>query len=398
MATHQGPALDVGEGQLRSGHPEEEMGGAGQPSYDVGIVGAGIIGLMVSYQLTSRGLKVVVLEKNREPGLGVTQGQAGVIHVVQLPFNSLKSRLARSGNKEYDQICNELGVSLLRLPTLLVVRGWLRLPLLLAAYLYLRWELRGEFGVELKRGSRMRELEPELSDSIAGGIVVHGYGVIDTTQLVAKLFERLSLRGVDFRFNTEVTGGKVEKSHVIIQTSSGAFTCKYVVNAAGLYSDEVAKRFGTDLGSHMPGLGVMAEFTDLPVRNIIAPLPVRQTKRTKGGAIIPTTHATTILGPTLKDIVGREGWSVEEEDLRVLVSKFGQLLRRKGKLVRLYAGVRPLSPTGDFIIDYSEERRTVNLVGIESPGLTAAPAISDLVLEKLGYGGSPTYEQEGGRR
>jgi len=385
---------DVGENQVRFGIQEEGVGGARRPGYDVGIVGAGIIGLMISYQLASRGLKVVVLEKHREPGQGVTQGQAGVIHVIQQPFSSLKSRLARSGNKKYDGICKELGVNLIRLPTLLVLRGWLRLPLLLMAYFYLKWELRGEFEVELKGGSRIREMEPELSDSVSGGIVVRGYGVIDTEQLVGKLFQRLKLRGVDFRFNTEVIGGKVEKSLVLLQTTSGEFACRYIVNAAGLDSDEVAKRLGSDLGRHTPGLGAMAEYTDLPVRNIIAPLPVRQGGRTKGGAIIPTTHGTTIFGPTLRDIERREGWFVGEEDLKVLVRKFGPLLRREGKLVRLYAGVRPLSPTGDFVIDYSEEIRTLNLVGIESPGLTAAPAISDLVLEKLGYGALPTHEEE----
>jgi len=351
--------------------------------YDVGIIGAGIVGLMVCHRIASRGRRLVVFEKNSAPGLGVTQGQSSVIHVVQLPFGSLKSKLARDGNKQFDGICADLGVPLLRLPSLLVVRGWLRTPVLLGAYFYLKRNLGHDFRLELAGKGSLQRMEPKLSESITAGIVVHGYGVVDWQRLVERLAEDLARNGVAFEFNTEVDGADVSGERVHLHTSSGEFTCRFVVNAAGLYSDEVARKMGVDLGEHTPGLGAMAEFSDLPVRSIIAPLPIRPAKRTKGGAIIPTTRGTVIFGPTLRELEKKEGSSADEEDLRVLMKKFGPMLTAQGKLVRLFSGVRPISPTGDFIIEYAKAARTVNLVGIESPGLTASPAIADLVLHKL---------------
>jgi glycerol-3-phosphate dehydrogenase len=88
------------------------------------------------------------------------------------------------------------------------------------------------------------------------------------------------------------------------------------------------------------------------------------------------------MGPTLREVEAKEGWSVDENDLHVLLEKFGPLLKRQGKLIRLFAGVRPMSPTRDFVID-SRSERVINLVGIESPGLTSAPAIAKVVAEKL---------------
>ncbi len=352
-------------------------------AFDVGVIGAGIVGLMVGYRLASAGLRVVVLERNSAPGMGVTQGQASVVHVVQLPFSSLKSRLARAGNKQYDKICADLGVPLLRVPALLVANGRLRMPLVLGAYIYLWWNLRHEFSLALAWGGTLRKKEPLLSDSASAGIIVNGYGVVDWQRLVERLVESLRQRGVKFVFNTEMTGVEVKDEIATLRTASGGFPCRYVVNAAGLYSDDVARGMGVELGEHIPGLGVMAEFADLPVKSIIAPLPIRPAKRTKGGAIIPTTHGTVIFGPTLRELEKKEGSSTTDEDLQVLTEKFAPMLKRQGKLIRLFSGVRPISPTGDFIIEYSKAARTVNLVGIESPGLTASPAIADLILSKL---------------
>jgi len=314
------------------------------------------------------------------PGQGVTSGQANVVHVIQLPFGSLKSKLARKGNVMYDTLCQDLGVRLDRVPSLLVVRGWLRLPILFFVYLYLKLELRGQFGVQLMGGGGLRKIEPLLADGVSGGIVVRGYGTIDAQSLVSRMKEAAEKQGVLFRFGSELTSCGREGENTLLTTTGGEVRAKFVVNAAGLYSDDVARMLGKDLGKLEPGLGVMAVYSGLGMKSIVAPLPLSIGSRTKGGAIIPATDGTTIVGPTLRVAGSREEHQYTDEDVALLRAKFRPLLREEGKLVRVYTGVRPLSPTRDFIIDFDGGRKVVNLVGIESPGLTAAPAIAEMVV------------------
>ncbi|MDG7016465.1 MAG: FAD-dependent oxidoreductase [Nitrososphaerota archaeon] len=347
--------------------------------YDVAIVGAGVVGLTIAYRLSKLGKRVIVLEKEEDAGRGVTAGQANVIHVVQLPFGSLKSRLARKGNTMYDELCGELGVRLNRMPALLVVRGWSRLPALLIAYLYLKLELRGQFGVQLMRGRNLRGTEPLLADDVTGGVVVQGYGSVDAQSLMSNLEAASERLGTSFRFGWEVTSAEVREGATLLKTSRGDVVARSVVNAAGLYSDDVSRMLGRDLGRHEPGLGVMAVYSDLKLVSIVAPLPISTGSRTKGGAIIPATDGTAIIGPTLRVAGSKEERAYTESDLSTLRKKFGPLLRSEGKLVRVYTGVRPLSPTRDFVVDFDSKRKVVNLVGIESPGLTAAPAIAEMV-------------------
>ena len=360
--------------------PPSKMSSDKSEVVDVAIIGAGIIGLTVAYHLSNLNKRVLVIEKEQEPGKGITSGQANVIHVIQLPFGSLKSKLARKGNAMYDDICRELGVKLNRVPSLLVVRGWLRLPILFFVYLYLKLELWGQFKVQLMRGRSLRMIEPLLADGISGGIVVSGYGTVDAQSLVLKLKEAAEKRGVVFWFGHELASCRLEGESTLLKTVGGVVKAVFVVNAAGLYSDDVARMLGRDLGRLEPGLGVMAVYSDLDLKAIVAPLPLSVGSRTKGGAIIPATDGTTIVGPTLRVARSKEEHEYTDEDLLLLRSKFRPLLKEEGKLARVYTGVRPLSPTRDFIIDFDRAKKAVNLVGIESPGLTAAPAIAELVV------------------
>ena len=347
--------------------------------YDVAVVGAGVVGLMVAYTLAKARKKVLVIEKEQEVGRGVTAGQATVLHVVQLPFGSLKSKLARIGNLMYDTRCEGLGVRLRRLPALLVVRGWKRIPLLVAAYLYLKIGLGREFKTELKSGRKLRALEPLLSDGVSAGLVDHGYGTVDVGALMTKLRAACEDLGAEIRTGTEVTHAESYGGGTTIGTTGGDAEARFVVNAAGLDSDEVAKVLGSDLGRHEPGLGVMAVYSGLRLGSIVAPLPVSTGGRTKGGAIIPATDGTTIVGPTLRVAKSKEDTGHTDGDLESLARKFGPLLREQGNLLRVYTGMRPLSPTGDFVVSIDRPRKVINLVGIESPGLTAAPALAEMV-------------------
>jgi glycerol-3-phosphate dehydrogenase len=209
--------------------------------------------------------------------------------------------------------------------------------------------------------------------------LVDGYGTVDVIGLVAALKAASENQGTRFLFGRKVTSAKLSGGTTELGTTLGAVRARLVINAAGLYSDEVAGLLGKSLGRLEPGLGVMAVYSGLDLRCIIAPLPLSIGSRTKGGAIIPATDGTTIVGPTLRVASSKEDATPTADDVALLRAKFRPLLKSEGNLLKVYTGMRPLSPTRDFIVDFDRQRMVVNLVGIESPGLTAAPALAEMV-------------------
>jgi len=351
-------------------------------SYDVVVIGSGVVGLFVAYELAQYEVRILVIDRNPEPGFGVSKGHAGVIHVVQPPFNSLRSKLAIEGDRYYDNVAGRLHVRLHRLSTLLVAKNLGHLIALPAVWLVLRWVYgRHGFKVGIVGPGSLRRIEPNVRG--LGAVRVDGYGVINPFELVSQLYHFCRLNGVEFLLNTEVRGVEVSEDEVVVITDKGRYKARYLINAAGLYSADVARMIGDDYRLEF-GKGTMLVFWGEQTRNIVAPLQIIPNPKTKGGAIIPTVFGTTIWGPTLSTS-DREDRSVSEEDVRVLTEKFSGLLRVRDYVpIKAYTGVRPIPEGDDFIITYSRRsRRVIHLVGIESPGLTAAPAIARRVVSML---------------
>ncbi|BDR92455.1 NAD(P)/FAD-dependent oxidoreductase [Vulcanisaeta souniana] len=356
-------------------------------NYDVAVMGSGVVGLFIAYELAHYRVRVIVIDREAEPGFGVSRGHAGVIHVVQPPFNSLRSRLAVEGNRLYDDVARRLHVKVRRLSTLLVARNPGQLIALPAVWLILnRVYGRRGFRVRILGPRGLRRLEPNVNG--LGAIEVEGYGVINSFELVSQLYNFCRLNGVDFALGTEVKDAKVLGDGAIIITSSGEYRARFVINAAGLYSADIARLFGDEYRLEF-GKGVMLVFWGEQTKSIVTPLQLIPNPKTKGGAIIPTAFGTTIWGPSLS-IGSRDDRSVNEGDIDVLYRKFSGLLRdRKFTPIRAYAGVRPIPEGDDFIITHSKvSKRIVHVIGIESPGLTAAPAIARRVIDMLRNAGA----------
>ena len=351
-------------------------------NYDVAVIGSGVVGLFIAYELAHYRVRVIVIDKEVEPGFGGSKGHAGVIHVIQPPFNSLRSRLAIEGNKLYDGIARRLHVRVRRLSTLLVARNPGHLIALPAVWLILnRVYGRHGFRVRILGPRGLRSREPNVNG--LGAVEVEGYGVINSFELISQLYNFCRLNGVDFALGTEVKDVKVLGDGVVIVTSNGEYRARFVINAAGLYSADVARILGDENRLEF-GKGVMLVFWGEQTRNIIAPLQLMPNPKTKGGAIIPTVFGTTIWGPSLS-MSSRDDRAVNEGDVDALYRKFSGLLRDGGFTpIRAYAGVRPIPEGDDFIITYSKvSKRVVHVIGIESPGLTAAPAIARRVIAML---------------
>ncbi|GGP19765.1 glycerol-3-phosphate dehydrogenase [Thermocladium modestius] len=365
-------------------------------SYDVVIVGAGVVGLFTAYELAHSEARVLVIDREEEPGFGVSKGHAGVIHVVQPPFNSMRSRLAVDGNRLYDELATKLKFTLIRTGALLVARSPLQLLAVPVVWLALAaiYGRRG-FKVSMLGPRGLRREEPNVNGLAA--VKVDGYGIVNSFELVSQLYHFCRLNGVEFSLGTEVRGVKPMGDYIAVETDKGVFRSRFLINAAGLWSAELAGITG-DGGRMEFGKGAMLVFWGRQTKNIIAPLQLRPNPRTKGGAIVPTALGTTIWGPNLSP-GGRDDASVTEEDARALLGKFGPLMRSIDSIpIKAYAGVRPVFEDGDFhVVRSGRDERVIHLLGIESPGLTAAPAIARRVVSMLRDSGLSIKEKAGVR-
>jgi len=358
--------------------------------YDVIVIGTGIVGLMLAYELSHYRLRVLAIDRNPEPGWGVSRSHAAVAHVVQLPFSSLKSKLARRGNPKLLRICDELGVRYRRTSTLILATKLHHLLALPFVYLYLKLNIRG-FSVRLRgRGSLLRE-ERCLSSSVLGGIEVEGYAVVDNFDLIYALFEFSKLNGVYFSFEDEVKEIEQDVDCVKVITSKGSYEASYLVNAAGLWADEVLKLAGGDARFEL-GKGVLIVFDRAISSKILAPLYLRPDPKTKGGAIMFTHDGKGLWGPNLRFTDNKEDTSTDEQDLDMLLEKFSKLIRDDpGIPIKAYAGIRPIPPENDFII--KRMGRIIHVLGTESPGFTASPALAELVMSTLRESGLKLEEK-----
>ncbi|MEB3780729.1 MAG: FAD-binding oxidoreductase [Desulfurococcales archaeon] len=344
----------------------------------IAVIGGGIVGLLTAYEALERGYEVVVYEA-RKPGYGASGHNAGVIHVIQQPFNSVKSKLARLGNKLYRGLSERMGFRLREVEALLVYTSPLERVYALIASIYLRRVLQG-FKVRLVDKAYIYDACPEATRAIKGGIAVSGYKTVVPSEVLEAIAGRLEEAGVELRRGWRVESIKTGKDTVEVESRSvDEYTG--VIIAAGGDSARLAERAGLKPPRQEYAKGVMVE-SSLECNSIIAPLRSRyRGEHTKGGAVIPWPDNRVIIGPTFKKTNNPWDTSISTNDVEEVVERFKWLV---GDITvrRAYGGTRIINvPRDDFIIQQS--KRIIALYGIDSPGFTAAPALAKLVVDKL---------------
>ncbi len=324
------------------------------------VIGAGIVGLFTAYYLNNRGYEVEVIEKEGELGKGISGNNAGVLHLIQQPFNSIKSILAREGIKKYREVVDTLEIELY--DTKLRIVGFTYLDRI---YLNLIASVLGRNGFKVsKHDTRESGLPNTLNRGIKYYIEIDGYGIVEPKMVLERLSEYLESNGVDIKLST--TAYQDEKY-------------SYIVVAAGPHTYSIGEKLGDDIPKHRYGLGVMIE-VDITLDSIYAlpPNPIR--RYTKGGAAIPH-KGYTLLGPGFKwvdNIEARPG----ERDVEEVYKRFVRIFREPPKILSTSYGVRPINyPKDDFII--RKRGRYIFTYGIDSPGFTAAPAIGIIIANMI---------------
>lgn len=346
---------------------------------DVAIIGAGVTGSFIAKELSKFDLKVVVFERKLGPGLEQTKSCSGIIHPFQLPFKLLRSKLCLEGNKMMDAEAEELGFEFRRVGLITVATNPLTFFAIPLIVLYLRFH-----GVKAKTLSKKKllEMEPNISEKVYGGVFIPSAGVVNPVEMTAKACMFARLNGVEFVYGCEVVGIDNKVDHFVIKTKKGDFKARVVINCAGIYADEVAKMVGYHM-KIVPGKGTHIVFSERGFTNhLVVAIPLKPNKRTKGGGALVSFDGKPLWGPNLVDVESREDTSVKKEEIEGIIAKFSPLFRETPKeIIAVYAGLRSIAGS-DFVINEPVER-FINVAGIQSPGLTAAPAIAKMVLEMV---------------
>ncbi len=339
------------------------------------IIGAGIIGLNLALEASYSGFDVTVFEEHKEVGRGASGHTAGVLHVLQTPFNSWKSRLALEGNPLYDKLSAELDFRILRLPALLVFRNNAEkiIAFIIAEYL----KLKG-FKVNLIDKTEVKDLCPDISRNIKGAIKVDGYGTVIPLEVLKAYVKKLKNENVEIRFNEKALKVKYDK-HVEISTNKSSYLYDYAIIAAG----GGVKGLLNNMKKLEYAKGVMVLARGIECNAIIAALFSKtRSRKTKGGGIIPWPDGRILFGPSFKETNDPWDISVTEEEADETIKNYRDLIEPSPRVEEFFAGTRVKAPPKyDFIVE--KKNSIIALYGIDSPGFTAAPALAKYVLKLI---------------
>jgi len=352
--------------------------------YDVAILGGGIIGCAIARELSRYRLRLVLLEKECEVGFGTSKSNSGIIHAGHHSApETLKGPLEWAGNQKWDVLHEELDFGFERIGELMV--GWDAEQVAILEKYKKRGEDRGVPGLEIWDAERIRREEPNLSRDIIAALHAPTAGVVNPYEVCFSLIDSARHNGLEVRTETSVTGVKAVEGGLRVDTDRGPVHCRFVINSAGLFADRIARAAGASSFKISPRKGeeyLLDKRLRGMVKRIIFPCP---TPTSKGVLVIPTFDGTIMVGPTANPIMDKEDLSTSTPGGDEVFSQVRRTVPgiSPRDCIAEFAGLRAVADGEDFIIGPSELRGFINVAGIQSPGLTAAPAIADRVRDIL---------------
>ena len=352
--------------------------------YDVAVVGGGVVGCAIARELSRYQLKVVLLERESDVARGTSGKNSGVVHTgFNVPKGSLKARLNVLGASMFEALCTDLSVPFKRVGKLVVALTSAEAPDL--ERLKSIGDANGVPSLEIIDSAQIRRMEPNISGYAA--LNVPTAAITCPFRFTIALAESAVANGADILLRAEVKNISGQLGGFRINTSRGALHAKLVVNSAGLYADHVARLAGVRRYKIYPCRGeyviIDKARSDL-ISRMVYPVPP------KGGSglgvhLTPTIDGNILIGPSAAYVRSKTSDCTTGAMARQLVKEARELLPglNRRDVITSYAGLRPKTVSSavggfnDFTIEELPELPgMMHLVGIESPGLTAAPAIA----------------------
>jgi glycerol-3-phosphate dehydrogenase len=363
--------------------------------YDVAIIGAGVCGANIARRLSQYELKVALLEKEIDVSLGTSKANSGIVHG---GFHDnkkyLKARLELQGAMMFEKLHGELDFPFERCG--IVVVALHEDEMRAVEQLYLQGVENGVIGIEMCSRERMLELEPLLSSDTVGGLYAPSGGIVEPYRFVFSLVESACANGVKLLTEFRVqSASRVDNAWLIKAADSREIKARYVVNSAGLFADEVSAAFGGEEFTIRPRKGeyyLLDKMAKSRPNRVVFPVP---TAVSKGMLIIPTVEGTVLLGPTATAVEDKEDFATTRPELDGILKSARTMIPSisENDVITSFAGLRPVYGE-DFYIELSAKAKNlVQVAAIQSPGLTASPAIGEYVKDLLKKAGLRLVEK-----
>jgi glycerol-3-phosphate dehydrogenase len=359
--------------------------GGNRVIFDVVVIGAGVTGALAARELSKYDLDICLLEREYDAAMGTSKANSAIVHAgYDAKPGSLKASLNVRGNELMGEVTDQLGVAFKRTGSLVLAfneedRATLK-------KLLSQGELNGVKGMSAISQKALREMEPNVSENAVEGLLAETAGIVCPYELTIGAVENAVKNGVKLKLGFEVCSIKQKDGLFSLSNGKEEVICRYIVNAAGLYADKISKMAGAEDFEIMPRKGeylLLDKNQGNTVNRVIFQVP---SALGKGILVTPTVDGNLLIGPNANDTGDREDKATTTEGLEEVISgalKSVPDLNLRG-VITSFAGLRARPSTGDFIIEVSKKvKGFINMAGIESPGLTAAPAIAEYAVELL---------------
>ena len=353
--------------------------------FDCLVIGAGVVGSFIARKLSSYQLDVAVLEKEPDVGNVVTMANSAIVHSGYDPVpGSLKAKLNVLGNAMFDKISDELDVEFDRCGSLTVALYDEQLPLL--EELAKRSAENG-VPVQILSPEEVLKMEPNINKDVKGALFAPTAGLVNPFTLCVHAIENAVDNGVKLFLEEKVVSIKKNNGiYDVVCASGNVYQSKVIINAAGIYSEEVHKMVEDVDYQLIPRKGeyfLLDHYTDSLVKHTIFPLP---SAKGKGILVSPTTGGTYIVGPSAEVTFSKDDVSTDKLTLDEIKRQASEMVPciPFNQVIRTFAGTRPTPSTHDFIIGFAKnDDHFITCSGIESPGLVSSPAIAEYVVNEF---------------
>lgn len=353
--------------------------------YDAIIIGAGVVGAFISRELSRYKLNICLIEKESDVAMGSSKANSSIVHAgYDAVPGSLKARLNVPGNEMMEQVSRELDVPFKRTGSLvLAFKGddTARLRELME-----RGLKNGVKGLEILPGEKVREMEPNVSEDVAAALYAPTAGTVCPYELTIGAVENAVANGAELKLEAEVKGIAFEDGRFTVYTDKEELKCRYLVNAAGIYADKISAMTGDDSFFIKPRKGEYLLFDKSQGRTVSRIIFQLPTEKGKGVLVVPTIDGNLMIGPNAEDIEDREDVATTAGGLEQVIGAARKAVPALDmrEVITSFAGLRAKPSTEDFLIQASKvNNRFINVSGIDSPGLTCAPAIGPYVADIL---------------